>query len=139
MGGTMGVRVIFSDPHGQFLLLLLLTCTPDLDVCTNHEVVMFQPWTGTFPDLSSITIVNLINILLGPTCFNRVQLLPYPHFTPFDATPLSLLHPILPPNYPDRGASVHVGIDPTHQPPPLVPALNSLAVFDLLPISLPAP
>ena len=53
-------------------LLFLLTSTPVLEVCTNNEVVMFQPRTDTSPGLCSVAIVNLITSLSRPTCFNRV-------------------------------------------------------------------
>ena len=55
-----------------FLLFLLffLTWPPVRELCKNHEVVMFQPRTGTSPYLGSFAIVNLISILFLPTCFN---------------------------------------------------------------------
>ena len=54
------------------LLLLFLNYPPVREVCPNHEVFMLQPRTGTYADLGSVAIVNLITSLPRPTCFNRV-------------------------------------------------------------------
>ena len=110
---------------------------------------MFQPRTGTSPELGPVSIVNLISSLSPPTCFDHFLYLhfprrtysypPPPHLSPLGAVPLSLLHPILPPKFPSRGDFVHMDVAPTCWPPPLVPTLTSIAVLDLLRRSLPAP
>ena len=117
-------------------------------MCPNLDVVMFQPHTGTSPDLGSVVAVNLITSLPHPTCFNRVlDLLPSPgthsyappicrHSTPLH---LSLLHPILPLTSPGPSSSVHPDVVPTRRLPLLVPFLTSLAILDLLPSPLLAP
>ena len=45
---------------------LLLSWPPVRELCPNHEVVVFQPQTGTSPDLGSITYCY-IAVLLSPT------------------------------------------------------------------------
>ena len=111
---------------------------------------MFRPRTGISPDLSSVAIINFISSLYCPTCFKHFLdlslfppppdlLLPPPHLSPCNAVPISLFHPLLPPNSPGRGAFVHMDVAPTLQPTPLVISLTSLAVIDLLPRSLPYP
>ena len=66
-------------------------------------------------------------------------LLPPPHLSPLNSVTLSLLHPLLPPNSHGCGSNINLYVDPTCRPPPLGPALTSLAVLDLLHMSLPAP
>ena len=56
----------------------------------------------------------------------------------FNATPLSLLHPLLPPKFPGSGASVNLDIAPICWPL-LVPAVTSLAVINLQSRSLLSP
>ena len=47
-------------------------CPPVSAVCPNHEAVMFQPRTGTDPDLVSVTVViTFILVTSHPTCFTH--------------------------------------------------------------------
>ena len=76
---------------------------PVYEVCPNHDVVVFLPWTGTAPDLGSVTNYTL-NILFYPscpTCLNRFS--GYFHLPPISyQRPISgvrccspsLLHPL---------------------------------------------
>ena len=93
-------------------------------------------------DLGTITIFKPITSLLHRTCFNRVldlsltplsELLLSPYRTPLNATQVSLLHLLLPSKLPGRGESFHLDVAPTLCSPPLVPAITSLDVLDLLP------
>ena len=70
----------FLEANQYILLLFLLTWSPDREVWLNHEVVMFQPRTGTFLYLGSVTIVNLISSLSRPTYFKSFLGL---HFFPW--------------------------------------------------------
>ena len=56
--------------------------------------------------------------------------------SPFDTVPLSLLHPFLPPKSPGCGSFVYLDVAPARHPLPPVPALTSIAVLNLLPMSL---
>ena len=58
------VRMVTNIEWGE-MLLLLLTWPPVREVCPNHEVVIFQPWTGTSPDLGSTAYCYVV-ILYDP-------------------------------------------------------------------------
>ena len=51
------------------MLLLLFSWSPVRDVCPNYELAMFQPRTGTPPDLGSIA-----------DCYVAILLIPAPPF-----------------------------------------------------------
>ena len=131
-----------------FLVVVIVKFPPVHEVCTNHDVVMFQTWTGTSPDLCSAGIVILISSLFCPTWFNRFLylrflprdlLLPLPHLPLFEANALSMLHHITPTNYPGRQASFHLDLSSTCQPQPIVPTLTSFAALYLFLMSLLSP
>ena len=130
------------------LRFLFVTWPPFCEVCTNHEVEMFQHRTGTSTELGSVAIVNLISNLSCPTCFNRFLDLcpPPPRNTPTASPSVTIRrHSTLsvetssPPEL-ARAQSVRPpGCHPTRWPPPLVTKSTSLAVLNLLPRSLPYP
>ena len=73
-------------------LLLLFSCPPVREVCPNYEVVMFQPQTGTPPDLCSVDNCYIAILLNTP-----IPSLPAARFPPRGDTharpvPLSLSH-----------------------------------------------
>ena len=78
-------------------------------VCQNHEVVVFQPWTATAPDLGSvanITTFIYLTYLLFQTCSGSFSLpppRPISYFSPIfhPSKPLlSLFSPAFPPHLP---------------------------------------
>ena len=122
-------------------MLLVLNRPPVCEVCPNNEVVMFKPRTGTSPDLGSITITNLLLVYPAPPVSTVLWI-----FLP----PLGLTTTI-PPSIKSRIRSISFyctrispptspGIGyPTCRLPPLVPALTSLDVPNILSRSLPSP
>ena len=119
-------------------MLLLLNSPPVCEVCPNNEVVMFKPRTGTSPDLGSITITNLLLVYPAPPV-STVLWIFLPSLGLTTTIPPSIKSRIRsisfyctrisPPTSPGRGS-------PTCRLPPLVPALTSLVVIDLLSKSL---
>ena len=98
-------------------------------VCQNHEVVVFQPWTATAPDLGSvanITTFIYLTSLLFQTCSGSFSLpppRPISYFSPIfhPSKPLlSLFSPAFPPISAGYGATIHLDVTPAHRPPPLV-------------------
>ena len=108
----------------------LLFWSPVHAVCPNHEILLFQSWTGTPVDLGSVVIITTFIIVSSrPTCFNRVlylcfhprtQLLYLPHLSPFVAALLTMLHLLVSPNFLKRGETIHLDSAPTCCPTPLV-------------------
>ena len=131
------------------LLLLLFNRSPDRVACQNHEVMDFQPRTGSTSVLDPVVLVKpyyLVSLLhiLQPFYGSFV---PPPWFTSYPPSiyhhlrllHFCLLHPLLTQYSPGIGATVHLDVAPTCRPPPLVSVLSSLTVLDLLPRSLLAP
>ena len=63
------------------LLLLFLDWPPVRAICPNHEVVVFQTWTGTDPYLGSVAIFTTFIDSSRPTCFNRFWIYWFPSRT----------------------------------------------------------
>ena len=83
-------------------MLFLLACPPVCTVCTNHEVVVFQPCTGTALYLGSVAIFTTIIDSYRLTCFNRfwVSRPPPPGPDPYRSSifhPSILLHSLVAP------------------------------------------
>ena len=133
-------------------MLLLLSWTTVREVCLNHGVVVFQPRTGTSPDLGSVAYCYVAIILSNTLPFlssNRCPLEGETHFRPFflytndhpvttqDHLP-TRASPVSVPSYQDHhvphctGSSIHLSVARLHchLPPP----------FTLLPlIQVPPP
>ena len=103
--------------------------SPARPVYRNHELVEFQPWTVTGPDLRSgtnsytiyISLTHLFQLCFGsPPPSPRAYLLSTPNLSPIDSDSLSLCTHFYPLILPGSGATVHLDGDPTRRPPPLV-------------------
>ena len=108
--------------------MLFLVWPPVRAVCTNHGLVVFQPRTGTSLYLGYVDIIiTTYSSHLPPHLFQPFLGLIFPDLTPI-APPFSTswcrfalsLHPLLPPNSPRLGATVHLDGAPTRRSPPLV-------------------
>ena len=65
--------------NAPYLYILVITCISYIRFCffrppvredfPNHEVVMFQPWTGTSPYLGSVDYFYLLYFLVPPFIF----------------------------------------------------------------------
>ena len=123
--------------QGQYLLILLmlLFAWPPVRVtCPNHEMVEFQPLTGTAPDLGSITLINITYSSHLPTNLFQPFLDLSPPPSPPDMTPIA------PPFYTCRrrfALSLHThtptrpGAERSNRPPgwkPHPPASTALRV-----------
>ena len=56
-------------------MLLLFSWKPVREMYPSYEVVMFQPWTGTPPDLDSIDNFHVAIILIPALQFSTHQLM----------------------------------------------------------------
>ena len=87
-------------------MLLLLTWPQVCEVCPNHEVVMFQIFTATSPDLGSVAIVNIFFIFSARPVTTALWILcftPGPaYYLPPIFHPSTLLHFICCTSYPLR-------------------------------------
>ena len=91
-------------------------------VCPNHEVVVFQPWTGTAPDLGFIANYTFLFYPSHPTCINF-----------FLGLFISLLYPT---STPSLAFVIAVPLFFTPSPPPL-PA-QKYVYLDVVPTRYPS-
>ena len=104
-------------------MLLLINRPPVREVCPNHRVVLFQPWTGTSLEPGSVIIANLLLVSPVPPVSTLfwiffpppwASLLPSHNMSPFDYAPLLS---VVPTSSPDL-AQDQIVHPPGHRPHP---------------------
>ena len=116
--------------------------------CSNYEVVVLQPYTGSAPGLDSVAIIKPY-YLVSPTHLlqpcSRYFIFPaHTFYCPPICHWLTLLHfsilyALILLYSPGRRATFHLDFALIPQPTPPISTLPSLAIMDLLPRFLSAP
>ena len=102
--------------------VLLCLRPPVRGVCPNHEVVVFQPWTGTAPDLGAVANYTFYsNPPAPPVSTGLLDIFIYPLYptAPPSVSFVLVSHlscTLSPPHLPKQ-ISVHLEVTYTHRPP----------------------